>query len=384
MTDRVSPTSPATARWSPADLAGIAAQQGAGLPLLSEADARPVLPMLDLWDMWQLQHADGRMALIGGREYWFFLATPRLPDPEDRHDHARIRLLSRSPGAGDWRDHGNVLPDGLNPGTREWSGSAVLEADGQTISLYYTAAGWREGGPRFGQRLFVTQGRLDAAAMSGWTTPRELFGADGLHYRAANEDAPSDGMILGFRDPGFFRDPANGREYLLFTGSAPGTQVRHDGVIGIARRDGAGWRPLPPLVDATGTNKELERPHLVFHAGRYYLFWCTHAARFAPGIVAPTGLYGMVAEDLRGPWRPLNGTTLVAANPADEPMQAYCWWVTAEREVISFVDYRGVGPQGPADGAEARRAHFGGSVAPGFQLLLDGDRATIARAAATP
>ncbi len=56
----------------------------------------------------------------------------------------------------------------------------------------------------------------------------------------------------------------------------------------------------------------------------------------------PTGLYGMVAPSLHGPYEPLNGTGLVIANPAAEPRQGYCWQVLDTLEVISFVDHWGL------------------------------------------
>ncbi len=347
-------------------------QHACDLPVIGPADVVPIVEGRDLWDMWQLRLADGATAILDGRTYWFFLAAPRFEDLDQRHDHARIRLLSHGPDG--WRDHGNALPDGFSPGSREWSGSAVL-SDRETVSLYFTAAGRREGGPYCEQRLFGAQGRLvrsgDAARIEDWTPPRELFAADGTFYAPAREQAATGGMILGFRDPGYFRDPADSRDYILFTGSAAGASDPYDGVIGIARRDGDVWTPLPPLVEALGVAKELERPHIIAHERRYYLFWCTPASRFAPGISARTGLYGMVADRLAGPWRPLNGSSLVIANPPAEPNQAYSWWVTGELDVVSFVDRWGL--------SEGRvltnHRQFGGTIAPTARLRLDGDRA---------
>jgi levansucrase len=86
----------------------------------------------------------------------------------------------------------------------------------------------------------------------------------------------------------------------------------------------------------------------------------------------------MVADRIEGPWRPVNGSGLVAANPASAPVQAYCWWVTHELRVASFVNYwRGAPTAEPAT-PEARRAAFGGVPAPFFDLAIDGDRVTIA------
>ncbi len=361
--------------WTREQAAAAAATPDLRLPVIAAADVVPIDAERDLWDMWQIMRRDGSTAMVDGRAWWFFLAVPKMHDPEARHDRARIRLYSR--GADGWRDHGDAFPDGFSPGTREWSGSAVLEDDGVTLTMHFTASGWRSGGPHFAQRLFVTSGRFEDGHLSGWSTPVETAVADGMLYRIADEDMPTDDRIKGFRDPGYFRDPGTGGEYILFTGSAPDVADVHDGIIGLAMRKGDGWSLLPPILTAIGVNSELERPHIVTRDGLYYLFWSTQAKRFAPGIGAPTGLYGMVAETVEGPWRPLNGSGLVAGNPVAEPCQAYCWWVTGEGEVISFVDYWGLQGRSTADDLTLRRERFGGTAAPMFQLELGGDTTRI-------
>ncbi|BCI70296.1 glycoside hydrolase 68 family protein [Sphingomonas paucimobilis] len=374
-------TAPAPAHWSADALAGIAAQADARLPVFTAQDVVPILPDHDLWDMWQIAYADGRTALFGGRSWWFFLATPRFDDPDLRHDEARIRLTSH--GADGWRDHGVTFADGFTPGSREWSGSAVLGEDDTTLTMYFTASGRRGGARTFEQRLFETQGRFildgDAARCEGWTTPVESVAADGHHYIVANQAEPENGGIKGFRDPGYFRDPADGSEYLLFVGSAGWVEEAFDGVIGVARRVDGQWVLQPPLIEALDVNSELERPHIILRNGLYYCFWSTQAKRFAPGLSAPTGLYAMVADRLSGPWRLVNGTGLVAGNPDEEPMQAYCWWVTGEGDVISFVDFWDLKGADVSNDPALRRRHFGGTAAPWFRLAMAGDRVTIAQ-----
>ena len=362
--------------WRREDAVRAVADAAARLPVILAKDVVAIDPARGLWDMWPIARRDGTTATIGGRHYWFFLAVPHAPDPEARHDVARIRLYSV--GADGWRDHGDAFPDGFTPGTREWSGSAWLAEDDVTLTMHFTAAGVRGGGPRFTQRLFETTGRLVDGRVTDWSAPVETVRADGHWYAPAEQDAAIDDRIKGFRDPGYFLDPATGREHLLFTGSAAGATDVQDGVVGLATRDGLGWAIEAPLVDATGVNNELERPHIVVRDGLYYLFWSTQAKRFAPGIGAPTGLYGMVADRLCGPWRPLNGSGLVAANPVEEPTQAYCWWVTGEGDVISFVDYWGLDGVPRGSDAAFRRAHFGGTAAPFFRLELKGDSVRIA------
>jgi hypothetical protein len=90
------------------------------------------------------------------------------------------------------------------------------------------------------------------------------------------------------------------------------------------------------------------------------------------------GLYGVVGESPLGPFVPLNGTGLVAANPADAPFQSYSWWVTSNLTVHSFADLIGVSGAGDVvDDPEWRRGHFAGGPAPVFRLHLDGDHASV-------
>lgn len=365
-------------RWS-VDSAGSARLQiESRLPLLSAGTLAPVVPDMDLWDMWPIAHSDGSTLRIENRTFWFFLAAPRLGDPEARHDCAHIRLTSRDTDG--WADHGRVFEPDFTPGSREWSGSAVLGEDGKTLTMYFTAAGRRGEARTFEQRLFETRCafRLDGIVpvLGAWSAPAESVRADDHWYARADQiEAPPNG-IKGFRDPAYFCDPADGSEYLLFAGSAGWCDERFDGVIGVAKREGGQWSLCAPLLEALGVSSELERPHLVFRGGRYYLFWSTHARRFAPELGAPTGLYGMVADNVLGPWRPVNGSGLVASNPAEAPIQAYCWWVTGEGEVLSFADYPGILGTVPSLDPAARRAAFGGTAAPCFMLDFAGDKVT--------
>ncbi|MBC2665933.1 glycoside hydrolase family 68 protein [Novosphingobium flavum] len=364
----------ATGAWRPERFGA----DGGHIPLIGAEDVRPLVPGLDLWDCWPLTRDDGSTAAIGGRHYWFFLSAPQFPDPVQRHGQARIRLLSH--GADGWRDHGNALPDGLNPGSREWAGSAVLHEDGVSLTLYFTAAGRRgEQALTFEQRLFAVDGRLGPGGTGDWGEPAEIVAADGSLYALANDAVErGPGTLKAFRDPFYFRDPATGKAHIVFTASAGWSDDPHNGMIGLATLTKQGWILGDPLVEAIGVNNELERAQAHFRDGRYYLFWSTQSHTFAPGAPkGPNGLYGMVGESLRGPWRPVNGSGLVAANPANEPAQSYSWVVTGEDEVWSFVDYWGLAGRGIADHPELLRSHFGGTAAPVFKLAFAGDRVDV-------
>lgn len=364
--------SPALYRWAPTHFADLPR-----IPLIAVTDVVRVFNDFDLWDCWPLAHEDGRIVEHLGRNWWFFLSAPMLPDPIDRHAQARIRLLSH--GSDGWRDHGNTFPDGLTPGSREWAGSAVLMNDGLTVQHFITAAGRRnETALTFEQRMFVCAGVLGEAGPNHWQDPIEIFVADGVRYSLDRQDKGAPGQIKGFRDPAWLRDPATGKAHILFTGSAAWSDHSHNGNIGIATLQDGVWVLGDPLVEAVGINNELERPHVVVRDGRYYLFWSTQRHVFAPEAEAgPNGIYGVVADAMIGPWRPINGSGLVAANPDKEPHQSYSWWVTAEGEVWSFVDYFAMAGRSAADYPELVRSNFGGTPAPCFQLLFDGDQVTV-------
>ncbi|MFL6141307.1 MAG: glycoside hydrolase family 68 protein [Labedaea sp.] len=97
------------------------------------------------------------------------------------------------------------------------------------------------------------------------------------------------------------------------------------GAVALARAARDGWALHPPLIVADGINHEIERPHIVIHQSRYYLFFCTSRTAFHPPGCAPTGLYGFFASALTGPYEPLNGSGLIIQNPPGQPGQAYAW-----------------------------------------------------------
>jgi levansucrase len=321
---------------------------------------------------------DASVAVVEGVELWMALSAPASGHPEHRHDVARLRLLALDGGG--WIDLGPVFPDGASPGSREWSGSAIRREDG-TVSVYYTAAGVR-GEPQttYVQRVMEARCRLSAEGglrLVADGAHREIVCA-GSPYLPADEVTGAAGRIRAFRDPGWFCDPADGREYLLIAASVP-AGPGFKGAVAIAERDGRSWTLRPPLLYADGINHELERPHVVVHDGRYYLFFCTHAQAFHPPGAAPTGLYGFVAPQLAGPYEPLNGSGLVIANPAAQPEQAYAWIVLPDLRAVGFVDY--LGPDGGAlrhaPAAQARAA-FAGTTAPALRLELHGAQSRIA------
>lgn len=361
------------ARWTRRHLGMLTPSAATTAPAPPAWPAPRVLPHDDIWDLWPIQDEDGSPSVVLGQELWMTLAAPAAGHPEERHDLARLRLLGRH--AGGWTDLGNVFPDGASLGSREWSGSAVRRPDG-TVSVFYTAAGRRgEPRPTFSQRVAEARPRLltgDGPALARDAEHREILASDGVTYLPADEVDGAPGRIRAFRDPGWFRDPATGREHLLVAASVA-WQDGFMGAVAIADADGDGWSLGEPLLVADGVNHEIERPHIVVHDSTYYLFFVTQRLGFHPPDAAPTGLYGFAAPSLTGPYEPLNGSGLVLANPPEHPDLAYAWLVLSDLRVVGFLNYRstGGGYLAKAGPLEAR-ACFGGTVAPVLRLALDG------------
>ncbi|MES2269380.1 MAG: glycoside hydrolase family 68 protein [Pseudomonadota bacterium] len=368
-----------TSHWTASHVAAIDPKTTPSTPLFPKP--RPLLPGIDLWDYWPVQEEDGSQAIIAGGTLFILLSAPVQLDPDARHGMARLRLMHRTRDR--WRDLGLLFEADFSPGSREWSGSAIISPDHGQVTLYYTVAGTRgEDVVSFSQRLFQTQADLivegDAIAFSAWSQPTEMLVPDGMHYERDMVGGGAIGTIKAFRDPAFFRDPADDAAYIFFAASLAQSKSFWNGAVGVARRTQDDlWDALPPLISADGVNNELERPHVIVHDGRYYLFWSTQRKVFADnGPAGPNGLYGMTSDRLAGPWRPINGTGLAFANPPEAPFQAYSWFVLPDLTVQSFADVTGLSRL-PADPTEARR-HFGGSPAPELRLKIQGDRVWLA------
>ncbi|RPI20958.1 MAG: glycoside hydrolase family 68 protein, partial [Actinobacteria bacterium] len=270
-----------TTPWEP-DPSAFGLRSRANTPPVIEPGAlRPVLTGRYVWDYWPVRTRAGEVADLAGRVGWVALSVADDIEPEDRHFIASLRFASSAAGEAGWVDHGELFPDGAI-GARQWAGSTVYDPDSGRLDVYYTACGVEgETEVTFEQRITHAAGRLagEGASLTAgdWAAHRVILEGDGTAYAPTAGEKALPGRINAFRDPAFFRDPADGSEYLLFTATVPDSGSEFDGAVGIARSSAGGWELMPPLVTAVGVNKELERPHIVIGpSGGYYLFFTTH------------------------------------------------------------------------------------------------------------
>ncbi|WP_435183089.1 glycoside hydrolase family 68 protein [Halobellus sp. EA9] len=394
--DRRRPRDRRPTRWTRTQAARIERTADNVAPVIDPPAEDPAAD-LHIWDTWLLRDRHGEIAEIDGWRVLFSLTAAEELLPGKRHDVAEIRFFYSRDGT-DWRGGDRVFEaDAL--GQRQWAGSALYD-DGD-LYLYYTAAGDESADElNYTQRIAVGHGGRfeaddDGVRSEGPWTHEVLLDPDGRWYET---EAQSRGMIYTFRDPWFFEDPDTGETRLLFEANTPvlpdsdrcdgdETQQEFNGCVGVASSptgDPLRWELEPPLLEAVCVNQELERPHVVVRDGRYYLFVSSHMHTFAPGLRGYDGLYGFVADSLRGEYEPLNDSGLVVTNPASVPFQAYSWMAFPHREEIlvqSFYNYReyaGESLDGIADLSEdEQRRRFGGTLSPTIRLRVDGDRTRI-------
>ena len=148
--------------------------------------------------------------------------TQAIADPGQRHFHARIRLMRLQDGV--WSDLGNTLPPAVSPGHAEWAGSCLLHDDGSTVTLFFTAAGSAARAGGYEQELWAASALAGTGSLpTGWSQPVPLVRGYAPHYMPADAHEGEAGKIKAFRDPAYFRDPADGSEYLAFTASLAGS-----------------------------------------------------------------------------------------------------------------------------------------------------------------
>ncbi|AEB11648.1 family 43 glycosylhydrolase [Marinithermus hydrothermalis] len=243
-----------------------------------------------LWDFWLLEE--------DGTYHLFYLRAPRaLPDPELRHDRARVGYAT-SRDLKRWTPGGVVLEPGV-PGSWDdlsiWTGS-VIAHEGRYYMLY-TGRSREEAGRM--QRI----GLAVSEDLVHWERHPEnpVLEADLRWYEAAEDS------ILGFlswRDPYVVRH--EGVFYALIAARTRAGDPMGRGCIALAcSRDLVRWEVRPPVL-APGYFAEMEVPQLVTHASRHYLCFSVPRHRYAASAPYPrvTGTYYAVADHPAGRYGP--------------------------------------------------------------------------------
>ncbi len=256
------------------------------------------LPNMWVWDFWLVQD--------GPAYHIFFLQADRaLGDPDLRHWHASIGHAV-STDLTNWEYLGACFypsaQSAWDDGTT-WTGSIIRHAG--TWHMFYT--GTRRSEERKKQRI----GHATSTNLHDWTRDPANPVVD-LDPRFYEEYDPALWHDRSLRDPWVAPDPSGDGFRMWFTARAKSGPGDGRGVIGTARSgDLAHWTIEAP-VTAPGDFGEVEVPQFLTINGRYYLLFCTSAARTSAkrreefarrGRPLETGTHYFTAESPAGPWQ---------------------------------------------------------------------------------
>lgn len=373
--------------WTSGQVAAVKRGPDNTIPPFRARDYPAIYPDHYGWDFWPVVSRDNRTAMIEGRLVMMSLAVPRSTNPEERHTSARIRFAESADGGETWRDGGFVFEGGPPPiGAWQWSAHALYDADARKLHMFYSAVEANYAGEAASPQV-IAYASADVALIDGalrfrnWSRHRILLQPDDAFFYGRYEGKDQKDLLMSFRDPWVYVDAQQNLAYMVFSGRMATRLQTMNGQIGLAvapADDLTNWRLLPPILAAPGVSGELEIPQLVKHDGAYLLFIATQKRTFNKQHNAPNGLYGWTSANIHGPWRALNGTGLVAANPPEQPLGLYAYKVTPELQVLTFIDTPGTRDE-TLEGKDSAwmKENWIGTLGPVLSIAVEGRRARL-------
>jgi beta-fructofuranosidase len=267
------------------------------------------LPGHRVWDFW--------LATDGPEHHLFFLHAPVTPDPDERHQLARIgHAVSTDLRA--WTLLPRPLPDspaGALDDRATWTGSTVRGHDGRW-HLFYTGVSSAEDG-RVQRVLSAVSDDLLA-----WQRTDVVVEADPAHYETWHRDLDDAEQVdeVHWRDPWVHWDGEAGvwRMYVtarVHTGAPDGR-----GTIAMATSpDLERWTVHGPVTEP-GEFRQMEVSQLLPAEDAWVLLFChgagdNSAARLARGERADGGQHAYVGDSPAGPFRPAGDSLFVRGDP---------------------------------------------------------------------
>ena len=243
-----------------------------------------------VWDFWLAP----RLAADEPFHCYFLQAPRSLPDPEMRHDRARIGHAT-SPNLSDWEYHGTILPLG-EPGAwddwTQWTGSVIRHRG--TNYLFYTGRSKAE--PVNVQRI----GLATSDDLYTWRKSPEnpLLEASSPWYEAPASDRS---VRSDCRDPWIIRH--DDQWLMYYTASAAGAPRERRGVVGIATSpDLIHWSPGPPVAEP-GRFGEIEVPQVFPLGDGWAMLFCTaQHARIDGHQATWNGTHYLLSDSPYGPF----------------------------------------------------------------------------------
>jgi beta-fructofuranosidase len=273
------------------------------------------------WDPWIL--SDGDIYRL------FYLASPMIADPLSPWWSEATIYGAISSDMKNWQDLGAILePDPSNSleSQRMLAGSTYKE--NETYYLFYSAAGkedmWNE---EIGlatstdgihwerqshQSLFSNLDKREY-----WYGKYNFIGSDGKQITHRH-----------WRDPYIVKEEQTGKYYMFICAVAKelaANQFCGCIAVAVANTIAGPYELLPPacmpILEGTSESiyTEMERPQVIYHFGKYHLFFSCWPHRLNPkwlhlvgqDRISESSLYWYVADNVTGPFKPVSKKPLV-------------------------------------------------------------------------
>ncbi|WP_113928747.1 glycoside hydrolase family 68 protein [Bacillus sp. P14.5] len=350
--------------------------------------------LMDVWDTWPLQNADGTVAEYNGYHIIFGLAG--APDnPNDTFVYMFYKD-AEDDSIDAWKNAGRVFDDEdkfkandeiLKGQQEEWSGSALFTEDGEIRLFYTNRGGFDESTGIFGKQTLttaqvnLTEDEQAELQIDGVEDHKSIYdGGDSKTYETVNKAFEDRNFMNNhtLRDPHYIED--KGRKYLVFeanTGTEYGysgeeslynrayygqgkrfmiNEMRHliksgkkevaelaNGAIGIIEinDDYTIKKEMKPLVVSNTVTDEVERPNIFKKDGKFYLFTSTRGSKMTIKGIDDEDIYmlGYVSNSLTGPYKPMNRTGIVLHQDLDpnDITWTYAHYVIPQQTTDDFV-----------------------------------------------
>ena len=154
-----------------------------------------------------------------------------------------------------------------------------------------------------------------------------------------------------WRDPYIFKDEKTGKYYLFICASSK-VPNQFQGCVGLAVSDRVSgpYEILPPVVDVPADAAEvwpyyhLERPQVIYRNGKYHLFFSCFKQFFNPTWletvkkkrVTNSSLYWYVADQITGPYQPVDREDFVVAGSESTGMYGINFLEISPEEMIAY------------------------------------------------
>ncbi|MCK5332482.1 glycoside hydrolase family 68 protein [Candidatus Parcubacteria bacterium] len=259
-----------------------------------------------LWDLW----------FIKARGNWhvFYLQSVRTKDPEDRHNENVSIGHAISKDLKSWVE---LLP-ALEPGgigqwdnLSLWTGSVIQK--GKKYYMYYTGRS-KEKDIRLIQKI----GLAVSNDLINWEKCHEnpIIEFEKSYYQMNNK-LNTLGKKGAWRDPFVFKDPVSGKYFMTISARKKGSKRKYNSCIALATSENLlKWKVLEPIL-APGRYDEMETSQVVYHKGKYYLFFSVSGDQ---GLYEPDwekkvgdhgGLHCYYSDNLFRGYSPVNGNGVV-------------------------------------------------------------------------